>query len=229
MDQRVVNSRWHLLILTLSVLTVDCSSGSSSTTDYNKALTAAEAAVQPPTAEWATSVATEADRQVHDLGAIDSERLRSGAERKAGPVKDAACTAIRKKQALSSEKHFLDTQNALGDSVTRETAAAFGRFPLALYSLKTTWPPSWLAEPSRQPDYSGPAQSADSLYLKPILAPRFVGVDGSFVVPDKASPDYPNFIAWMKQSSNEFAGFVSVLTNPITEAISTCLTTDGKK
>jgi hypothetical protein len=65
--------------------------------------------------------------------------------------------------------------------------------------------------------------------LKAVLASRFVAADGSFVVPEKDGPDYPNFVAWMKQSSNAFGGYVSVLTNPVTAAISDCITTASKK
>ena len=221
----------RLSIVALLLFAASCSDSPTKDESFAKAVKAVETAIQPAAAQWAESVASEANRHVHDLGAIDQGRLATGARGKAAPVNDAACAAIKKDRALvNTGQHSLDAKSQLTDFVTRLTAVAFAKYPLVFYDLKTTWPRSWLKEEGRSLDYTAPSQTADPLYLKGILAPRFVADDGSFSVPAvESGEDGATFISWMKQTGNSFGGTVALLIESISTAISECVSAEVQK
>ena len=231
MDRRIVSrGRLHITPALLFFIGATCSSGSSGTKDFPKAVKAVQSAIQPATADWAKGVATEADRQIHDLGAIDLDRLATGASTTAQPVEDLACAAIKKNKALiESGDQSLDARAQLADFVKRETTVPFARFPLVFYDLKTTWPAAWLKDQGHQADFTAPAPKADPQYLKTLLAPRFVADDGSFIVPAPESPDAIDFSDWMKQGDNHFGGAISLITKPITAGIFHCVSVEVSK
>lgn len=229
-----MSNRRHLLCLLAisSLLVQGCSSGPPTAERYDKALQAVESSIRPTTSDWANTVATEADRHLRDSGAVDRERLGAGpgTQEKARLVGKNACDAIKKnRKALEAAKPSQDSGKRLDTFVTRETIVALGKFPLVLYSLRVTWPPPWLADPAHQPDFAAPSESADPAYLQTVLMPRFVGADGSFVVPERGSPDFPTFSGWINQTDSPFSGRIALVIDPISSAIRECISVEARQ
>src|SRR5436190_14452906 len=101
MGRRIVSCPGRLLLtpVVFFLASASCSSGSSGSNDFAKAVKAVESAIQPATAAWAKRVATEADREIHDLGAIDLDHLATVADSTARPIGDSACATIKKNKA----------------------------------------------------------------------------------------------------------------------------------
>ncbi len=215
----------RLLAGTLGVVVlVACSSGPSKGSTDQGALDTVFQEIRPSTAEWAATLAAELQRRRQD-GEIDMEAMRGLAGRTGMPLSDSICTTIKENDSIAnSEEDAESAKEVLHDFVDREVMVAIAKYPVLLYDLKVQWPPSWLLDRSRQPDYTAPIEGINPEYLKASLRPEFVAGDGSAVLPDRGSKEYENFLAWKHLAKNNtLAARGYALSGTVDDAITDCI------